>query len=81
MEMKMNRQSIITITEQAHQLRAEEMQRIYGILYAKLGVGSCKLCTLTLVALTAFSEVLRPIFSWVPRHRRGNGSRTSFGAA
>lgn len=76
----MNHRSVITITEQAHQLRAEEMQRICGVLCAKLGAGSCKLCSLTLVALTAFSEVLRPIFSWVPRHRRGSRSRTSYGA-
>jgi hypothetical protein len=81
MEKTMTHYDYISIEERAHQLRAEEMQRIHGIVCERLGCGCTKLCTITLVVLTALSEAIRPFFSWNPRARSTRRSTGNFRAA
>lgn len=71
----------ISIEERAHRLRAEEMQRIHGIVCERLCCGCKKLCSITLVVLTALSEAIRPFFSWNPRARSTRRATGNFRAA
>lgn len=77
----MTRLSIITIEEQANQLRAEEMRRVHGLVCARLGGGCRQLCTVVLFVLTAISEGLRPFFSWNPRARNSRKTPAGYGVA
>lgn len=51
------------IEQYAGELRAQEMQRIAGLIGTAVGAG-----------LVAFSELLRPLFSWNPQREKSTGT-------
>lgn len=63
----MDSRDLELIERRAHQLRAEEMQRIHAAMSAR----TCKYCqwiaSALLAGLAAISEILRPLFSWNPQ--------------
>ena len=77
----MTHQDFVSIEERAHQLRAEEMQRIHGVVCERLGCGCKQLCSMMLIVLTALSEAIRPFFSWNPRAKSTRRSHGNFRAA
>jgi hypothetical protein len=60
---------IPAIERHARQLRAEEMQRLQGVLAERLGLYGLLLARSLLVVLEVASEWLRPWFSWNPQRR------------
>ncbi len=61
--------NIAAIEQQARQLRAEEMQRIQGLVSARMRLYARLLGATALSGLVAASESLRPLFSWNPQER------------
>ena len=68
--------SIPAIEQRARQLRAEEMQRIRGLVSARLRQYGHLLGATALSGLVAIGESLRPLLSWNPQAR---ASRTDAG--
>jgi len=60
---------IVKIEREARQLRARELQRINGLIAARLGLYGQLLAATAQSALAAVSESLRPLFSWNPKNR------------
>ncbi len=58
---------IIRIEYEARRLRAEEMQRINGLISARLALYGRLMAASALAGLTALAEVLLPLFSWNPQ--------------
>lgn len=58
---------IVRIEREARQLRAKELQRINGLIAARLGLYGQLLAATALSALAALGESLRPLFSWNPK--------------
>lgn len=61
---------ITAIEQRARRLRAEEIRNVPGVMSARMRVygqlvGNTLLTALT--ALSAVSEILRPLFSWNPQ--------------
>ena len=61
--------NIPAIEQEARKLRAEEMQRIQGLVLARLRLAARLLGATALSGLVAASEILRPLFSWNPQER------------
>ena len=61
--------NIPAIEQQARKLRAEEMQRVQGLVSARLRSHARLLGATALSGLVAVSEILRPLFSWNPQER------------
>ena len=61
--------NIAAIEQEARKLRAEEMQRIQGLVSARLRLYGQLLGATALSGLTALSESLRPLFSWNPQEQ------------
>lgn len=59
--------NISQIEQQARLLRATEMQRIEGLMLARLGLYFRLLAASGLCALNALAESVRPLFSWNPQ--------------
>ncbi len=77
----MTHNDYFAIEERAHQLRAEEMQRIHGVVCRHLGCKCKQFGKVMLVVLTALSETIRPFFSWNPRGKSTRRSPGRFRAA
>ena len=60
------------IEQEARQLRAEELQRIEGLIATRLDLYGRLLAATALAALTAAGESLRPLFSWNPQTRHSS---------
>lgn len=60
---------ITAIERQARQLRAQEMQRIQGIISARLHLYGQLLVATAQSGLTAIGSALRYLFSWNPQAR------------
>ena len=73
--------NIAAIEQEARQLRAEEMQRIQGLVSARLRLYGRLLGATALSGLTAISESLRPLFSWNPQERASGRTARSQGPA
>lgn len=61
---------IPAIEQQARQMRAEEMQRIEGLISARLRVYGGLLAGTLMSALAAIGRSLRSQFSWNPQAHR-----------
>ncbi len=61
--------NIPAIEQEARKLRAEEMQRIHGLVSARLRLYGQLLVATALPGLVAVSEALRLLFSWNPQER------------
>ena len=77
--------NIPQIEQEARLLRASEMQRIEGLMLARLGLYFRLLAASGLCALNALAESVRPLFSWNPQApaaaRRGRGPLTRLSLA
>jgi len=62
--------SIAAIEQEARKLRAEEMQRVQGLVSVRLRLYGRLLGATALSGLAAVSKLLRPLFSWNPQARR-----------
>jgi len=69
--------NIAAIEQQARRLRAQEMQRIQGLIAERLRVYGRLLGATLLSGLAAVADSLRPLFSWNPQAR---GARTAVGS-
>jgi hypothetical protein len=58
---------ITRIEFEARRLRAEEMQRINGLISARLALYGQLMVATALTGLTALAEILQPLFSWNPQ--------------
>lgn len=65
----MNPIDIVRIEQEARQLRAQELQRIEGLIAARVALYGRLLAGSALSALAALGESLRPLFSWNPKAR------------
>lgn len=61
---------IVAIEHQARRLRAQEIQRIQGLVAARVRVYLGLLGATALSGLTAAGKALRPLFSWNPQSHR-----------
>ena len=59
--------NIPKIEHEARLLRAAEIQRIEGLMLARLGLYFRLLAASGLCALNALAELVRPLFSWNPQ--------------
>lgn len=59
--------NVSKIEQQARKLRAEEMQRIQGLMLARLGLYFRLLAASGLSALAVLAESVRPLFAWDPQ--------------
>lgn len=66
----MERIDIIAIEQQARRLRAEEMQRLGGIVGERLHLTGRLLAASLGAGLTAIGNALRQLFSWNPQAHR-----------
>ena len=71
--------NITSIEREARKLRSEELQRIQGVMWARMGVYFGLLAASGKSALHVISESMRPLFSWNPQdagpaHRTGSPS-------
>ena len=57
------------IEQQARRLRAEEIQRIQGLMQARLGLYFRLLAASVLSVLNVLAESVRPLFAWNPPAR------------
>lgn len=62
--------NIAAIEQEARRLRAEELQRMQGLISARLRVYGQLLGATAQVGLMAVGESLRHLFSWNPRRGR-----------
>lgn len=60
---------LAAIERQARQLRAEEMQRIRGLVSARLNLYGQLLGATARSGLAAVGKTVRPLFSWNPQTR------------
>ena len=58
---------ISKIEIEARKMRAEEMQRINGLIGERLALYGQLMAASALTGLKAIAEVLRPLFSWNPQ--------------
>lgn len=58
--------NVVAIEQEARKLRALEIQRIQGLVSARLGAYANLLSTKVLSGLTVAGRKLRPLFSWNP---------------
>jgi hypothetical protein len=58
---------ITRIEYEARRLRAEEMQRINGLISARLALYGQLMAASALTGLKALAEILLPLFSWNPQ--------------
>ncbi|MCX7165145.1 MAG: hypothetical protein NTV11_02585 [Rhodocyclales bacterium] len=63
---------ITKIEREARQMRAEEMQRIEGVIAARLQVYGQLLGATALSGLAAIGKSLRALFSWNPQAHRAH---------
>jgi hypothetical protein len=68
-ELIMSPSDITAIERQARQLRAQEMQRILGLIAAHLRLYGQLLVSTALLGLAAIGSGLRLVFSWNPQAR------------
>lgn len=68
-ELIMSPIDITAIERQARQLRAEEMQRLQGLIAARLRLYGQLLAATALTGLAAVGSGLRLVFSWNPQAR------------
>ncbi len=61
--------NVSMIEQNARRLRAEEMQRIQGLMLARLGLYFRLMAASALSAVAALGESVRPLFSWNPQAR------------
>jgi hypothetical protein len=88
-EFIMSPLNIAKIEQEARHLRAVEMQRIEGLLLARLSLYFRLLAASGLSAMAALAESVRPLFSWNPQaaamrtatHRQGPGLLTRLSLA
>lgn len=81
--------NVSKIEQQARKLRAEEMQRLQGLMLARVGLYFRLLAASSLAALAVLAESVRPLFSWNPQAsavqaaagRPGPGLRTRLSLA
>lgn len=77
--------NVSMIEQNARRLRAEEMQRIQGLMLARLGLYFRLLAASALSAVDALGESVRPLFSWNPQvpaaARQGPGLLTRLSLA
>jgi hypothetical protein len=77
--------NIAKIEQEARLLRAAEMQRIEGLMLARLGLYFRLLAASGLSAIAALTESVRPLFSWNPQApaaaRQGPGLLTRLSLA
>ena len=59
--------NIAKIEQEARRLRAAEMQRIEGLMLARLGLYFRLLAGSILSAVAVLTESVRPLFSWNPQ--------------
>ena len=59
--------NVSKIEQNARRLRAEEMQRIQGLMLARLALYFRLLAASALYAVAALGESVRPLFSWNPQ--------------
>lgn len=59
--------NVSKIEQNARRLRAEEMQRIQGLMLARLGLYFRLFAASSLSAMAALGESVRPLFSWNPQ--------------
>jgi hypothetical protein len=59
--------NVSKIEQNARRLRAEEMQRIQGLMLARLALYFRLLAASALSAVAALGESVRPLFSWNPQ--------------
>lgn len=59
----------VTIIEQARRLRAEEIQRVQGVIWARTRLLAGLAGESLMTGLGAVAEFIRPLFSWNPRER------------
>lgn len=59
--------NVTSIEREARKLRSEELQRIQGVMWARLGVYFRLLAASGKAALAVISESVRPLFSWNPQ--------------
>ena len=62
--------NVVVIEQEARQLRAKEVQRISGLVSARLRVYLGIIGATTMIGLTAAGKALRPLFSWNPHAHR-----------
>lgn len=61
---------IVAIEQHARQLRAEEMQRLEGLLAERIRLLALLAAGTLLSLVEGAGEIIRPVFSWNPQHRR-----------
>lgn len=61
--------SIPAIEQEARRLRAEEMQRVSGLVSARLRLYGQLIGASALSGLIAVGEILRPLLSWNPQDK------------
>lgn len=66
----MSPHDITAIEHQARQLRAREMQRIQGLVSARLRVYVGLIASTALSLIRVAGKALRPLFSWNPQSHR-----------
>jgi hypothetical protein len=59
--------NITSIEREARKLRSEELQRIQGVMWARMGVYFRLLAASGKAALNVISKSVRPLFSWNPQ--------------
>jgi hypothetical protein len=60
---------IIAIEQRARQLRAEEMQRLQGLVAERIRLLAVLAGGTLLSLMEMVGEILRPLFSWNPQRR------------
>jgi hypothetical protein len=66
-EFIMSPLNIAKIEQEARHLRAAEMQRIEGLMLARLGLYFSLLSGSLISAVAVLAESVRPLFSWNPQ--------------
>ena len=66
--------NIPEIERKARQMRAEEIQRIHGLVAARMGLYGRLMAATALSGLAAIGETLRPLFSWTPTPGSAQGA-------
>jgi hypothetical protein len=59
--------NVSMIEQEARRLRAEEIQRIQGLMQARIGLYFRLLAASGLSALAVLAESVRPLFAWNPQ--------------
>jgi len=64
--------NIALIEQEARKMRAEELQRIQGLISARLHIYGQLMAATALSGLAAIGDILRPLFSWNPQAGHSN---------